>query len=73
MKLPRRQFLHLAAGAAALPAPMPRATACPNKDTRAGKLGRTPKREARREMPAQGPWSVDERVNWLKLLTMAFQ
>jgi hypothetical protein len=24
-------------------------------------------------MSAQGPWSVDERVNWLKLLTMAFQ
>jgi hypothetical protein len=25
------------------------------------------------KMPTQGPWPVDERVNWLKLLTMAFQ
>jgi hypothetical protein len=25
------------------------------------------------KMPTEGPWSADERVNWLKLLTMAFQ
>lgn len=25
------------------------------------------------KLPKQGPWSIDERVNWLKLLTMAFQ
>jgi hypothetical protein len=25
------------------------------------------------KLPASGPWSADERVNWLKLLTMAFQ
>jgi hypothetical protein len=25
------------------------------------------------KLPPAGPWSADERVNWLKLLTMAFQ
>jgi hypothetical protein len=25
------------------------------------------------KLPESGPWSADERVNWLKLLTMAFQ
>jgi hypothetical protein len=25
------------------------------------------------KLPKSGPWNVDERVNWLKLLTMAFQ
>jgi hypothetical protein len=25
------------------------------------------------KLPKSGPWSADERVNWLKLLTMAFQ
>jgi len=25
------------------------------------------------KLPPSGPWSADERVNWLKLLTMAFQ
>jgi len=25
------------------------------------------------KLPDSGPWSADERVNWLKLLTMAFQ
>jgi hypothetical protein len=25
------------------------------------------------KLPPAGPWSADERLNWLKLLTMAFQ
>lgn len=25
------------------------------------------------KLPPEGPWNVDDRINWLKLLTMAFQ
>ena len=25
------------------------------------------------KLPTQGPWPTDERVTWLKMLTMAFQ
>jgi len=25
------------------------------------------------KLPPKGPWSADERVNWLKMLAMAFQ
>jgi hypothetical protein len=25
------------------------------------------------KLPAQGPWSVDDRINWLKMLVMGFQ